>query len=136
MEKFRVMSPGGRSSVGDAPSFNSAPKFITNETSKTRYRDDLRRWIKILGQIASSDNKYKGMLTVAGSLIYWSCDVHAQDMLKKAEISGLFTLDGSEDDPMRIKLVDNIINITPRPSCISIFRAVVFVCDFESEERR
>lgn len=140
-DNFRVMGPGGNSLVhSDTPNFNSAPKFISNETSKKRYRDTLRRWVRILANVANSDKKYKGILSAAGNLIYWACDVHAQDMLQKAELAGELNLDGSEDDEDRTNLVESIINIIAKESPTDKLRQEVELltaihnCERESKE--
>lgn len=70
LSQLRVMGPGGNSDVCEIMNLNSAPKFMTNETTKIRYRDYMRRWIKIIGEVYEKDDKYKGLFAAAGSLVY------------------------------------------------------------------
>lgn len=87
------MGPAGHISAVNTGNLNNAPKFVTNVTSKVPYRDSLRRWIKMISKFVKVEKKWHANLEGAGDVIYMSCDETAQDMFKKVESSGIFSLD-------------------------------------------
>lgn len=130
VNNFRVMGPAQGSSSPDTPfGLNSAPKFVTNITSKTRYRDDLRCWIRVVSQVSEADRKFKGVLNAAGTLIFWACDRNAQDMLKQAEVGGKFCIDGHENDPNRTKLVEEVLSVIAKETPTDKLRKEVDLLD-------
>lgn len=104
-----VMSSADTSSHNTA-SWAQPPKFITNKTPHTRYRNALRILIKILNNFARLDTRAKLIRNGAGHLTYQACDDVAQDLLQQAEQSNLLNMGGKDDDD-RTKFIKNIISI-------------------------
>ena len=109
-EVATVMGPESSSVSFSGASVTSPPKFVSNVTAKTKYRDSLRRWMRMLTQFAKVDSKSKAILEGAGHLIYLSCDTLSQELLNQAEKSGELVLDGQQDDVSRNKMVEKILN--------------------------
>lgn len=106
---FTVMSPGALPNIGG--STNSAPLFNSKDTDKIRYRDTLKKWAFLIRTLAATDKKYEGILQSMGVMIYMSCDQHAQDLLTRAEKNRVLNLEGSDNDPKREKLVEQILSV-------------------------
>ena len=111
-----VMSPNASLTFGSGGGIYNAPPFITSITPKSKYRDALRRWMKMIATFAEADNKAKDMLCGAGHIIYMACDSVAQDMLRKAELLGNVCLEGHENDPKRVKLVEEVLSVIAKES--------------------
>lgn len=109
-----VMSPEEVSSASNDADPNSPPTFVSKETSKTRYRYSLRRWLQPINDLAEKDSKFEGVLKGVGNRIYLCCDFHSRDLLTRAENSGKLSLRGSDEDPSRTNLFESIIEIITR----------------------
>lgn len=132
-----VMSPNASLMVGSAGGMNSAPPFLTNVTTKSKFRSALRRWIKMICAFAEADNKAKAMLAGAGHLIYMACDGTAQDMLQEAELVGAICLEGRADDPKRIKLVDEVLAVIAKETASEkVRKEVELLTEIHKCERR
>lgn len=110
-----VASPAP-SSGQSSRSIMNAPAFFTNMTSKSKYRNTLRRWHSIIRKLAKTDVKAQGLLESIGDMIYLSCDDISQNLLEKAELDGKLILSGSDTDPDRSKLIEDIISVIAKDS--------------------
>jgi len=71
-----------------------ASAYITNQTPKSRYRESLGTWNKLINKFA-----------------LLACDYGAQDRLSEAHTAGELNLEGDDNDPTREILIEKIIAI-------------------------
>lgn len=68
-----VMGPAESVATESNANLNSAPKFMTNVTSKVCYRDSLRRWIRMITKFDEIDKPWEALHAGAGHTICMSC---------------------------------------------------------------
>lgn len=85
------------------------PRFVTNQTNKTQYRDTLKTWAEIIRGFAEADPKAKARLDMMGLIIYLACDDEAKAKLRAEETEKRMNLKGDVSDPNRSKLLEKIL---------------------------
>lgn len=127
---------GGNVTIGSG-SFTAAPRFVTNVTSKLRYKEALRHWIKMMVTFGNAGQKMKAIFDGAGHIIYLSCDPTAQELLNRAERCEDLSLCASTDDHTKEKLIESILNFIAKESpTAAVRREVDMLTEIYSCQRR
>lgn len=92
-EHATAIVPGVTATLSDS-SVKTAPIIITNQTSKTKYRDAAKKWTTMLRIMATSGPKSMALPRSAGLILYLACDDEAKKSIKQAETEEKIVLEG------------------------------------------
>lgn len=132
----KLMGPAAVPSASMSRQVLNTPIFCTNVTSKYKYRENWRRWIRPINSSTSTDSKYQAFFNAAGHVIYALCNDTAQSLIRQSELMVLINMDGDEDGNYRFQLVRNIVDtISKNSSYESIWKAVNQLTDISICEK-